>query len=250
MLGVWDAHREWLNPEGGSRPISATYGKGREPAFRRWLVSSAEPSANSRLTMVAEASPGGTMMVAARPGSAPVNVSSVPVKDGAYAWWIGGENQKAHVALEEPAMDDASARVVGRSFAAAGRLDAFEGLGDLAADALPRVVDLAALQHALEPVPAKASVGQLFHHLTTESAGILANVRRGGLKSDFNLAMELGSLPAAIAGKALRDESPSTLPRPRYPTGINFPSWYQLSPVLPGSRTARRTAAAWRARSS
>jgi hypothetical protein len=228
VLGVWDSHREWLNPEGGSRPISATYRKGREPAFRRWLVSSAEPSANSRLAMVAEAPPGGTTMVAARPGSGPVKVPSVPVEDGAYAWWIGGENQKAHAALEEPAMDDPSARVVGRSFAAAGRLDAFEGLGELDAEAMPRVVDFAALQHALEPVPAKESVGQLFHHVTTESAGILANVRRGGLKSDFNLAMELGSLPAAIAGKALRDESPSTLPRPQYPTGINFPSWYKL----------------------
>lgn len=229
ILGVWDSHREWLNPEGGSRPISATYGKGRGPAFRRWLVSSPDPAANSRLDKVVEAPAGSATMVAERPGSGPVKASAVPVENGAYAWWVGGENQKAHVALESPATGDTSARVVGRSFPAAARLGAFDGLGNPDEDALPRLVDLPALQHALDPVPAKGKVTQLFHHLTTESAGVLSNVRKGGLKTDFNLAMELGTLPSVIAGKSLRDESPATLPRPKYPTGINFPSWYKLS---------------------
>lgn len=229
VLGVWDSHQEWLNPEGASRPISSTYDKGRGPAFRRWLASAAEPEDRARQEWARETPENAVTMVSERRGSGTVPAGRVPLKSGAFAWWISGENQKANVAVGDPVAGDESAKVVSRTFPASPRLDAWDELGELDPEVVPRLVDLASLRLGVEPIPSKDRFDGLFHHLTTSSEGVLANVRKGGLKTDFNLAMELSSLPSVIAGKALRDESQKTLPRPQYQTGINFPSWYKLA---------------------
>ncbi len=229
VLGVWDSHQEWLNPEGATRPISATYGKGRLPAFRRWLASSSGPGDSSRPEWTRQAPDRGVAMVSERPGSGTVLAERVPLKAGAFAWWISGENQKANVSLEDARAADDAERIASRSFPASPRLDGWDELGELGPDVVPRLTSLASLELALDPKPSGEQADGLFHHLTTTSEGVLANVRKGGLKTDFNLAMELAALPPAIAAKALRDESPKNLPRPQYQTGINFPSWYKLA---------------------
>jgi hypothetical protein len=122
-LGVYDSWGNWLNdqytpPDKSTLNIEDTYTKGREQIFRRWLLSLPEELKSDPIvdavaalaasglnvnnddewvTMVGEGSLGDSVT------TDPDRVTRAYLTDadetGRYAWWVGGENQKAKVTL-------------------------------------------------------------------------------------------------------------------------------------------------------
>jgi hypothetical protein len=227
-LGVWNSWTNWLNDEAdtpGGRKISIgeTYGRSREPMFRDWLVS--RPDGQVLTLDSARSLPSGERATLVGPGSVSepadhVVAALVPVRSGgktggSYAWWVGGQNQKAHVAANAKtpvALGAAEAEESTGDFGTRG-LSALDGL-----DALPReesvmdkITDLQ--QVGLAGVTSETLKGA-FHDITTASDGVIADVRWGGLKKDLNLLFEnAAALPAPYQRGA--DNAPG--PRPLSP---------------------------------
>ena len=125
ILGVWES---WDGPLYGDSPrnlannIQATYTKGREKLFRRWMVSSRDKTNIRRLSAareVANRRPGQRICMVGE-GTLGKNFSpqhhiyadllEMPAhgkNKACFAWWVGGENQKAkvNVALRDEAED-------------------------------------------------------------------------------------------------------------------------------------------------
>lgn len=227
LLGVWDAHTGWLN----EASIRSTHVAGREPKFRRWLVSGAEPDEHRRLRFGRSAE-GDVELVgsASSRSDHPAMAGRVPVDGGATAWWIAGENQKADVSLIDSEPGDSTARIVQQANAIKPAIDKMEGLESFKPDreiAL-KLLNADSAVFALQGDDARMSVRRAFHELASHTYGVLADVRKGGLRKDFNSAMESASLPAPLAAAALRQEDPGSLPAPQFKDNINFPSWYKL----------------------
>lgn len=122
ILGVWDS---WDAPLYGDSPtnkannIQATYTKGREKLFRRWMVSSRDKTNIRRMSAareVASRRPGQRICMVGE-GTLGTNFSpqhhiyadllempSQGKNKACFAWWVGGENQKAKVNV--PRRDD------------------------------------------------------------------------------------------------------------------------------------------------
>ncbi len=73
------------------------------------------------------------------------------------------------------------------------------------------------------------------HDLTVDSAGLLTNVRHGGMKKDLNLLLESDHLPDDYGSYSLQNLAGSIIPiwshQRHLPTSFfpkNFPSWYKL----------------------
>ncbi|MGA0845570.1 MAG: pilus assembly PilX family protein [Luteolibacter sp.] len=203
-LGVWESWGGWLNaeaetPVGTKISIQDTYNPGRAPMFRKWLVSSlgAGPlsmdAAKSELgdesiTLVGD---GSVLDSADQVSAAAIDVSGNSSLSGRYAWWIGGQNQKAHLAANAPAESTVSPAVAEESSGNFGTrkisaLDGFESLSDDSASVQKLVsrqqIDLAGISKEVRR--------QSFHDVTAVSDGVIADVRWGGLKKDLNLLFE------------------------------------------------------------
>ncbi len=260
--GVWDSWPTWLNardPVSG-QTIADTYTPGRERRFRRWLVSGSDPAALTQLgaprtgitplndtnstLLVGKGSAGAQELSPDEPAvTREVRAALVELpKDtnqtfapGAYSWWIGDEGSKARLNLpsadpNQPApessilsMNAASHRRAGLGWSA--RLSAAENQASKARRWLTN-----AMLSAAPGGPLAEDVKPSFHHLTTWSAGVLADVRGGGLKKDLSLLLELDKLPAPYFGISRPTTSPVRpavdLPASLYAS--NLSSWYSL----------------------
>jgi len=111
---------------------------------------------------------------------------------GRIAWWVGDESQKAMI-MENTHL------AAGRSGSLADKLfrqQAPASLGNAAIPGLENIGD----QSALASIPSRDTlplvggttpqVGEQFHHVTTASYGVLADVREGGLKRDLSTLLE------------------------------------------------------------
>lgn len=242
-LGVWNSWTDWLN----SPALQATYDKGRSSRFRRWLVSHPDPAAPGNFTLARSATvPESAVMVGGFPAGAfgaatdPVRVPMVKTTgNGRYAWWIAGENQKAHVTLTPPEAENNAAQLHDRSNWPRGRTDWLAGLEKTPTDvaALGRSITLPTFGLAANDPGFQAELRNRFHDLTVDSIGLAANVRQGGLKKDLNLLLEMEHLPSeygtfsvATANGTIVPIRPHTgyLPAPYYTQTNNFPSWYKL----------------------
>ncbi|MCB1132526.1 MAG: hypothetical protein KDN05_15475, partial [Verrucomicrobiae bacterium] len=241
-LGCWNSWTGWLNDP----DHSATYAKGRLPNFRSWLVSHADPTAPADPDSAMTGS-GADMIELVGTGTlgpeaddaARVRVPRVTTGGGSYAWWVGGENQKARFShSDEP--EDRLEIIHARSSWPESDLTALEGLSGLEiADEVPEKVPSF---ESLEIVAASGSgpdtIRRHFHDLTTGSSGVLADVRNGGLKKDLNLLLERQSLPPEFGTYRaanprgsivpIRSES-EQIPAAHYGAlNPNFSSWYKL----------------------
>ena len=108
---------------------------------------------------------------------------------GGYAYWIGDLGVKAHVAQVDEYSDenpsrgnspDGMERLVNAQDAAGERVD---GLGKLEADEAYKTVTDNTLGLAQDID--KEDMKRAFHHVTTVSKAVLANVRQGGLQRDL-----------------------------------------------------------------
>jgi len=237
-LGVWNSWDDWLN----NPAIKATYDQGRTNKFRRWLVSSPDPALTNSLSLARSPAPADAVVMVSASDLAgiPVKVSSVKApKNGRFAWWVTGENQKARVDGPAATPDSDSNRLYARSQWSRAGADWLDGLEKIPIDPaiLNRVVSLPTLGLGATGGDIQPTLRARFHDLTTDSIGLLTNTRRGGLKKDLNLLLELPKLPAAFgdysATKPLGTIVPirphqGYLPKTFYTQGLNFPSWYKL----------------------
>ena len=123
---------------------------------------------------------------------------------GRYAWWIDDEGVKARVNLDNPffAEGKQSSVLALNSFnrGEVGFLPDFSGF-NLEQDEVSRISSIRDL--SLSGVDAEAT-RRYFFDFTTWSAGVLADVRDGGLKRDLSLAFELpdGDFNASVFSAA------------------------------------------------
>jgi hypothetical protein len=242
-LGAWNSWTDWLNnPE-----IRYTYDKGRSSKFRRWLVSHPNPVARDDMELVSGNSlpesvemvkgfPAGASGVATEPVRAPIVKTN---GNGHYAWWITGENQKAHVALTPPEAVNNTARLHDRSQWPNGKTSSLAGLAKAPTDPLliNRSITLPTLGLGVDDLNFRTELRSRFHDLTVDSTGVAVNVRHGGLKKDLNLLLEMERPPNEYGTYSLANPNGNHasirpfsghIPAPFYAQNNNFPSWYKL----------------------
>ena len=185
LTGVWNARDE----EPGETPDYA-----REPSFRRWLVSNADPTLAENLTFAASGTLTDPIDIA--PGSArdatPVRAGRIPAANDRLAWWVADENTKA---LSNPrAESDRSGTtpVAGllAGFASPGAhgITALDGLADFPSNTATS--DKAITRETLGLVHPQAGGVRFFHDLSPYPKSVLASVTRGGLRQDLSLFLE------------------------------------------------------------
>ena len=206
-LGVWDSWGAWINssyasPRGGAMNIQDTYVAGRKPMFRGWLVSG-EPPATLEAAKAADPFAGNSVALVnpvlagdsreARAGLVPVKTNDH--NQGGFAWWIGGENQKADIALNAPPQKlSAAATEAATGNAVSRRLAEVSGLETLTRD--PTLVSrLLTTNQARLGGAQEVKLRAHFHNLTSYSSGLMTDVRWGGLRKDMSLLFNLSTLP-------------------------------------------------------
>lgn len=220
-LGVWDSWGAWLNSRyqrenGQTLSIQDTYQQGRQPMFRRWLVSGIAQDQFDAPKNGSFGSAGSVVVVAAdanqssretRAGLVPVSVS----QQGQFAWWVGGENQKADVSVSSnPVERTAPQTEAARGDAMIRRFAEVEGMQNLTRD--PEVAKKYATTAQVALAGAdRAQISKRFHDLTAYSSGLLTDVRWGGLKKDLSLLFEPNSLPIEFSRNTINAPSPRPL---------------------------------------
>ncbi|MCX6877472.1 MAG: hypothetical protein NTW21_27235 [Verrucomicrobia bacterium] len=202
VLGVWKSWEGTDHVTGGltaGRPLSpGDYAAKKRARFLAWLVSGSTAStvpdttaAAAKVTLVGAGSVGdGEERLKLQIHLAPSLVTANG-QNGAYAWWVGGENQKARLPHPYNPPSDSAARwtVHAKSHAVADpapfRMDALLKDATPAAKAvtLPQG-DLIATQGKL---PASS---EFFHDLSAVSVGLLTNTATGGWRKDLSLLTE------------------------------------------------------------
>ena len=215
VLGVWDS---WDGPIYGKSlskgsQIQSTYTTGRSSMFRRWLISSKKPDetralgAASRLSgrkpgericMVGEGTLGTSVSSSAYVYADMVAMPPLNANDpntGCFAWWVGGENQKAKVIIKEREETNDPIEVLHRTWdTPVARFSSGSGLNFLPrnADRPERVVTMPSLP-LLSGTSAPAGMPYFFD-ATINSYSLPINVRTGGLKQDICLLLDKESL--------------------------------------------------------
>lgn len=199
LLGVWDA---WRRPAGdASMP---NYGE-KQDKFRSWLVSTGEPSDASDPALPGK-DPGSA--AAGLVGTGGQGISELEVKaekvvtanaagdpEGAYAWAVFDESQKAAIQLGDPeSLESRGAEIGSRSAPPRVRADVLAG--ELAGLKEPRnLLTLETASLAGGGPGAAAEVRRRFHDFTTRSIGLLTNTAEGGMRNDLTQYFEEGLVP-------------------------------------------------------
>lgn len=213
ILGVWES---WDGPLYGDSPrnlannIQATYTKGREKMFRRWMVSSRDKTNIRRLSAareVANRRPGQRICMVGE-GTLGKNFSpqhhiyadllEMPAhgkNKACFAWWIGGENQKAKVNIALRDEPEDLMEVLRRTWDTPTPM--FLNNSDL--DFLPKKIEQPDKIITLGSLPLLGTSSQnagmpYFFDVTTSSYSLPTNVRTGGFKHDLCLLLNKDSL--------------------------------------------------------
>ncbi len=208
LLGVWNS---WDGPiygnslSGKAENIQATYDRGRSKMFRRWLISSRQEETTRQLDAYKSLSsrlPGqriclvgeGTLGTDASHNQYVyadlVDMPSRGQNRAQYAWWVGGENQKAKISIEEIAESTDPIDALHRTWDTPP--PCFEGSA-LYKELAEPIKDRAKLL-TLETLPLSSSTSRpagapYFFDITTHSYTLPINVRMGGLKQDLSLLL-------------------------------------------------------------
>ena len=207
-LGVWDSWKTWLSGDNSPSEIAGTYDRGRTSNFRKLLVSHPDSKNMSadQWRDFAEAGSGNLDTVAlVSTGSLGsqgrdsdrVTAPLINTENGRYAWYVSGNNQKANVSLGKEERGDSladSAASISNVTAngLSEKLDSsFSGF-PTEKEALDKVISTqSAALLASNADQAQDYLNRNFHAFTAHSQSVLANVRKGGLKKDLNLFLEL-----------------------------------------------------------
>lgn len=204
LAGAWKSW-EGSDHESTGRPVVPGYASKRKAEadgagrFLGWLVSGAgagaEPTSPSKF---ASKSASGSSIPLMSTGTLAEDddrqVHVVPQSLGekaTYAWWVSGENQKAHLPQPYKPADNtpASWSDIARSHSVADPKPF--GLNALLDDSskLPKVVSLASADF-IAPADATKEPRRQFHDLSVSSIGLLTNTATGGWRKDLSLVTE------------------------------------------------------------
>lgn len=225
ILGVWDS---WTGPIYGTArhgdhkgtSIKETYTPGRTKMFRQWLISSrnpemlksyesvaslGSPESGKRICMVGE----GTLGDVARSTEERVYADLVYTPDAGrnktcYAWWIGGENQKAKVTVKNPEIGSSPTAVLRATWNTPAPI--FKN-GSFNAEVIENPDKLLTMR-SLARVGNASDFGMPYYFdATTCSYTLPINVRYGGLKQDLCLLLgKEGNFTAKAAREFQADE--------------------------------------------
>lgn len=213
LLGVWNS---WSGPiygkpvDGKGSNIGSTYSQGRRSMFRQWLISSRNPAElrdmgaasnlgsrdpGRRICLVGEGTLGkrltGRHYVYADMISMPSNGKNT----ACFAWWIGGENQKAKITITDPEEDTKPIEALHRTWNTPGPIF----LDSEYLDFLPEKIEKPEKLLTMASLPLLGTSSQsagmpYFFDVTTSSYSLPVNVRLGGLKQDLCLLLNKKSL--------------------------------------------------------
>ncbi len=204
LLGAWKSWEGTDHETSGSaagRPISpGNYQSKKSERFLGWLVSgdptglmSSEnlpptDASASRIAMIGDNTLGRDQ--------AKLQVHLDPVfvnnKKGAYAWWVGGENQKARLPQEDAARPARSAADWANKMKSDSSADPKPlGMESLQTDPAPaaKAITLKQTDMIDQSGSLKASQEHFFD-LSTVSSGLLTNTATGGWRKDLSLFTE------------------------------------------------------------
>ena len=212
IVGVWkslEGTDHEITGSNAGRPISpgSDYKTAKEGRFLRGLVSgdpdllnkssvlpSTQKIANS-VALLGPSSVGTSPDLQVHLPPTPINLGG---KRGGYAWWVGGENQKARLPNlpAVPPTSQADWAGVMKSNSTADplpfQLESLLTKPILASKAINlEQVDL------IEPAPGAKTSVKHFHDLSTTSVGLLTNTATGGWRKDLSLFTENYGLLAA-----------------------------------------------------
>jgi len=201
---------------------------GSTKLFRRWLVSGAD-DLTKKMAFASASLPTDidttTLVGAYDVGSTENGIVKAPIvaidgdtgkPTGGYAWWVGDQSQKARVNLadrhnesEALQLSQASSNSLGRplieGFDFTNSETFFQDI-DTSKEGIAKWVDYLTLYAALGEAP-DSSKNLPFHSLTTDSLGLMTDVRFGGIKKDLNTAFEHDSVPTEFGRTNLFDEN-------------------------------------------
>ena len=112
-----------------------------------------------------------------------------------FAWWVGGENQKAKISVQDPEETDDPMEVLHRTWNTPSPMIVDNSLLDF----VPRTIEKPAKLVTLGTIPLLGSSSQsggapYFFDITTTSYSLPVNVCTGGLKEDLCLLLNKESL--------------------------------------------------------
>jgi hypothetical protein len=207
VLGVWKSWEGTNHETSGASaglPISpgSDYRQVKNAHFLSWLLSGTSASAISP-SVVPDVSPGAGKITLVGTGSVgtgrdelqihlPPSAVTTGKGKGSYAWWIGGENQKARLPKPHAPTNDTVAAWSARNQAHSIADPKVFRMESLLTDATPanKAVTLQQsdlIAPALGELPASS---EFFHDLSTTSAGLLTNTATGGWRKDLSLVTE------------------------------------------------------------
>ena len=213
LLGVWDS---WDGPiygksrTGHGSKISSTYDKGRSSMFRRWMISSRDRNTTRtlnnadklcsrepgrRICLVGEGTLGKSLSPQHYVYADLLSMPSLGKNEACFAWWVGGENQKAKVSVQNPKEAENVYDALHRTWDTPA--PRFVDNRDL--DFLPETLEEPARLVTLASLPLLGSSSQAagmpyFFDVTTTSYTLPVNVSMGGFKQDLNLLLNKQTL--------------------------------------------------------
>jgi len=165
-----------------------------------------------------------------------VHVAPVAIREGGgypgtYAWWVGGENQKARLPTpHRPASSDDAAgwSVLAKSHAVADpsalELDTLLAVDGAAKAA--KALSLGTSSLLTDPlIPNAPDPAKQFHDLSTSSVGLLTNTATGGWRKDLSLFTENWDLLPDSGAEVFRitPDTTATMTKPRRPANDSEP---------------------------
>lgn len=208
ILGVWNS---WSGPiygkpvDGKSGEIKSTYSQGRESMFRKWLISSRRPAElrslqavsdlgtrkpGQRICLVGEGTLGKRLTGRHYVYADMLNMPSTGKNKASFAWWIGGENQKSKISIEDREPVSEPLDVLRQTWDTPGPM--FVDSESL--DFVPTKIEEPQKLLTLNSIPLMNSSSQsagmpYFFDVTTTSYSLPTNVRTGGFKEDLCLLL-------------------------------------------------------------
>ncbi len=237
ILGVWDS---WTGPIYGTAKqgkrkgssIRETYTPGRTALFRQWLISSRNPQElkefsaagnlgssrpGHRICLVGEGTLGSAGSRAENCVFADlVMMPSSGGRKACYAWWIGGENQKAKVNIRDRKVGSNPVEVLRATWNTPAPIFKDGTFNPGTIESPEKLLTMRSLAH----VDGVTQFGMpYFFDVTTSSYTLPVNVRTGGLKQD--LCLLLGKEGNFKAAKEFEAESQRDCPLVEYGDGLN-----------------------------
>lgn len=265
ILGVWDSWDASLTDKskahGGG--IDATYTKGREKMFRRWLISARNKSdvtglnsvttlgarqPGKRICLVGEGTLGRSISADQYVYADMIQTPVSGKNTGSFAWWISGENQKAKINIDEPESTKDIMEAQHRAWDVPRPItDHIRGLENLPSDTDSRMKFLSTATIPLGRRSSSDAGRPYFYDVTTSSYSLPINVRSGRFKQDINLLLNKDNLKGTEFARLPQSDcgifSENTIPKG---TEANMPigswqimhAWYHVWPGG-GSSTVR-----------